>query len=134
MKVLISILIIAAVVWVGVKVFNYWENVDADKAAQQKAATAAPTPPAPLTGLPQKLEASLQQARQAGVRDFRNWLNAHRNEVQDPQLAWIELDFVVAVARENPAEAKKVFAEVKERVGTDSPVYQRVKDLEKTYQ
>ncbi|HEY2952805.1 MAG TPA: hypothetical protein VGK40_09490 [Verrucomicrobiae bacterium] len=130
MKPLISILIIIGLVWVGVKIFNYWEDVGAEKAAQQKAATAGPA----LAGLPQKLEASLQQAQQAGARDLKKWLDAHRQEVQDPRLASIELDYVVLVARENPAEAKLVFAAVKERIGFDSPVYQRVKDLEKTYQ
>ena len=102
-----------------------------NRAAQRKAARLAP---AQLAGLPPQLEASLQQAEQAGARDLKNWLNVHRPEVQDPRLAWIELDYVVLMARENPVEAKKVFAEIRERIGPDSPVYQRVKDLEKTYQ
>jgi hypothetical protein len=131
MKVLISILIVIGVVLVGVKLFNYWEDVGTEKIAQQKAATVSPTS---LAGLPQKLEASLQQAQQAGARDLKKWLEAHRREVQDPRLAWIELDYVVLMARENPVEAKRVFAEIRERIGSDSPVYQRVKDLEKTYQ
>jgi hypothetical protein len=131
MKPLISILIIIGVIWVAVKLFNYWEDVGAEKVAQQKAAAVIPTA---LAGLPPKLEASLQQAQQGGARDLKNWLNANRQEVQDPRLAWIELDYVVLVARENPEEAKQVFGAVKERIGSDSPVYQRVKDLEKTYQ
>jgi|ERR1041385_804532 hypothetical protein len=131
MKVLISILLIIGVIWVAVKIFNYWEDVGAEKVAQQKAATVTP---ASLAGLPRDLEPSLKEAQQAGARDLRNWLKAHRQEVQDPRLAWIELDYVVLVARENPEEAKQVFAAVKERIGSDSPVYQRVKNLEKTYQ
>lgn len=132
MKALISILILLGAIWAGVKLFHRWEGVEGEgKAAPQKAARVTA---AQLAGLPPKLEASLQQAQQAGARDLKNWLNVHRPEVQDPRLAWIELDYVVLMALENPVEAKKVFAEIRERIGPDSPVYQRVKDLEKTYQ
>ena len=132
MKKLISVLIILGAIWFGVRLFHRWEDVEGEnRAVQQKAARVAP---AQLAGLPPQLEASLQQAQQAGARDLKNWLNVHRLEVQDPRRAWIELDYVVLMARENPVEAKKVFAEVRERIGPDSPVYQRVKDLEKTYQ
>jgi len=54
--------------------------------------------------------------------------------VEDPRKAWIELDFCVAVAREDPAEARRVFAAVKERIGPASPVWPRMKELEKTYE
>ena len=133
MKALISILIIAIVLWVGVKVWHYWEDVDAERAAKQKAANSVTVVPTQLAGLPPQLEASLEQARQAGAKELKKWLTAHRGEAQDPRLAWIELDYVVLVTRENPVEAKKVFADVKQRIDTSSLVYQRVKSLEKTY-
>ncbi len=49
-----------------------------------------------------------------------------RQGAQDPRKAWIELDSCVAIAREDPSEARRVFAEVKKRTP-------RVKALEKTY-
>jgi hypothetical protein len=44
------------------------------------------------------------------------------------------LDYVVLVANDNPAEARKTFIRVKQRVPRESPVYPRVKQLEKAYQ
>ena len=40
----------------------------------------------------------------------------------------------VLIAREDPAEAKRVFAGVKERTPATSPIFPRIKQLEKTYQ
>jgi hypothetical protein len=54
--------------------------------------------------------------------------------VQDPRKAWIELDYCIAVAREDPAEAKRAFASVKNRTPQSSPVWPRIKQLEKTYE
>jgi hypothetical protein len=87
-----------------------------------------------LPGVPYQLEASLQNARKQGTTGLRNWLKAHSQSVEDPRKAWIELDFCVAVAREDPAEARRVFAKVKERIGPASPVWPRMKELEKTYE
>ena len=44
------------------------------------------------------------------------------------------MDYVLMVSRDNPVEAKRVFAEVKKRVPPESPVYPRLKDLEKIYE
>lgn len=87
-----------------------------------------------LPGLPPKLEPSLQIALKQGARGLRIWLKNYRGYVQDPRLAWIELDYAVLVAQKDPAEAKRVFAEVKSRVAPGSPVYGRIKQLEKTYE
>ena len=65
---------------------------------------------------------------------MRAWLKANAQSVEDPRRAWLELDFCVAVAREDPAEARRVFAQVKERIGPASPVWPRMKELEKTYE
>ena len=62
---------------------------------------------------------------------MKNWLKTHSQSVEDPRKAWIELDYCVAVAREDPAEARRVFATVKERTPPSSPVWPRIKQLEK---
>jgi hypothetical protein len=41
---------------------------------------------------------------------------------------------VVLLAQSSPGEARREFAKVKSRVPPGSPVYNRVKQLEKTYE
>ena len=53
-------------------------------------------------------------------------------QIKDPRLAWIELDYALKVAPSNPLEAKRVFAELRDRTTPQSPIYPRVKALEKT--
>ncbi len=131
---LIAALIIIAALYGGWELFLYWEKVKNEEETQQKKAAAAMAVGDQLPGLPYQLDASLQAARKQGAAGLRNWLKAHGQSVEDPRKAWIELDYCVAVSREDIAEAKRVFAKVKERIGPASPVYARVKELEKTYE
>lgn len=133
-KALISILIIVVVAFGGWKLFQYWEQVDNDKEAKQKEAAAAVVDPNQLAGLPSQLQSSLQTAQQQGPDALGNWLKAYGRFVQDPRKAWIELDYVVMITRDNPQEARRIFAEVKERTPPASPVWPRIHDLEKSYQ
>ena len=118
----------------GWVLFSYWEKVKSGEEAQQKQDAAAIVTEDRLPGLPYNLETSLQTARKRGAAGLRNWLKAYGPSVEDPRKAWIELDFCVAVAREDPAEARRVFAAVKERLGPSSPVWPRMKTIEKTYE
>jgi len=135
MKPAIAILIIAAVVFVGYRLFDYWETVNQERAAQKQEESSQINPRS-LPGLPQQGEAALDEAYKKGAAGLKEWLeNAKRSPVvKDPRLAWIELDYAVRVSSENPLEAKRVFAEVKKRTPSDSPVYRRIKELEKTYE
>jgi len=54
--------------------------------------------------------------------------------VQDPRKAWIQLDYVLLLTRQNPQEAKRVFNEVKDRTLPNSPVWPRIQSMEKSYQ
>ena len=134
MSKLIAAVIIIAVLYGGWELFLYWEKVKNEEATQQKQAAAATVMGDQLPGLPYQLEPSLQAARKQGAAGLRNWLKANAQSVEDPRRAWIELDFCVAVAREDTAEARRVFAQVKERLGPASPVWPRMKELEKTYE
>ena len=131
---LIAALIIVAVLYGGWELFLYWEKVKNEEETKQKQDAAAAGRGDQLPGLPYQLEASLQTARKQGTAGLRNWLKNNSRSVEDPRKAWIELDFCVAVAREDPAEAKRVFATVKERIGPSSPVWPRMKQLAKTYE
>jgi len=99
--------------------------------------TAATAPPAisgdELAGLPEKLRPVLDAARQRGVAGLRDFLDKYSKTVQDPRLAWIQLDYVLLVNESDHAEARRIFAKVKDRVPANSPVYPRVQQLEKTY-
>ena len=65
---------------------------------------------------------------------MHDFLAAHGDKIADPRKAWIELDYVVLLAQSSPGAARQKFQEVKSRVQPDSPVYGRVRQLEKTYE
>ena len=131
---LIAVLIIVAALYGGWHLFLYWEKVKNEEETAQKQAAATAIVPQQLPGLAQSLEPTLQAAEKQGAAGLRKWLKEYNRFVQDPRKAWIELDYCVMVAREDPAEAKRVFAEVKKRTPPSSPVWPRIKQLEKTYE
>ena len=130
---LIAVLVIVGVLYGVWELFLYWEKVKNEEETKQKQDASAQVMGDQLPGMPYTLEQSLQNARKEGPAAMRNWLKLHGPSIDDPRKAWIELDFCVAVAREDPAEAKRVFADVKGRLSPSSPVWPRVKQLEKTY-
>ncbi len=129
----IAIAIIVAVLYGGWEFFLYWERVKNEQETAKKQAAAEIVMGDQLQGVPSELENSLQAAESRGAAGLRAWLKEYGMRVQDPRKAWIQLDYVVQLARENPSEARRVFAAVKERTPTNSPVWSRVKKLEKTY-
>jgi hypothetical protein len=131
---LISIFIIVLVVFAGWKLFTYYQQVEEESRQQQKTETGADIRPESLPGLPYALETSLQAAQRNGATGLRKWLNAYGPQVQDPRKAWIEMDYSLTAIREDPNDARRVFQAVKERVPTNSPVYPRIRQLEKTFE
>jgi hypothetical protein len=131
---LIAGLIIVAVLYGGWNLFVYWEKVKDEKESIRKEAAASVVTENSLAGLPYNLESSLQAAKRQGAVGLKNWLKTYGNTVQDPRKAWIELDYCVMIARDDPAEARRVFAAVRERTGPASPVWQRIKQLAPTYE
>jgi hypothetical protein len=130
----IAALIIVAVLYGGWELFLYWEKVKNEDETKQKQAAAAMVVGDQLPGVAYQLEASLQAARKQGAAGLTNWLKIHSQSVEDPRKAWIELDYCVALFRENTAEARRVFAAVKERTPPSSPIWPRIKQLEKTFE
>jgi hypothetical protein len=133
-KALIVIAIIAVVALGGWQLFDYWEKVQDDKLAAQKQAASTQVNPDALPGLPQGWDTSLRNAEQQGATSLGNWLKTYGAKVQDPRKAWIELDYVLLITRDNPQEAKRIFAEVKDRTSPSSPVWPRIHELEKSYE
>jgi hypothetical protein len=131
---LIAVLIIVVALFGGWQLFLYWEKVKNEDESARKAAAAAVVDPTALAGLPEKLRPTLEAAQKQGADGLKQWLKTYGASVQDPRRAWIELDYCVMIARDDPAEAKRVFAQVKERTPPSSPVWPRMKQLEKTYE
>jgi hypothetical protein len=135
MKLVISFVIIIALLFGAYSVWEYWDKVSHDKdIAEKEAAAKLNFSPESLAGMPNGLESTYATAQKNGATGVRNWLKAYGAKLQDPRKAWIELDYAVMIAREDPIEAKKIFAGVKSRTEESSQVYPRLKQLEKTFQ
>jgi hypothetical protein len=131
---LIAAAIIVAVLYGGWNLFFYWERVRDEKESVRKEAAAAAVTGESLQGLPYGLEQSLRAAESQGAIGLKKWLKEYGASVKDPRKAWIELDYCIMIARNDPAEAKRIFASVRERTGPTSPVWPRVKQLAPTYE
>lgn len=135
MKVLIAILIIVGAGFGGWQIYSYWVEVRGkEKSKASSAEVQAELSGSQLSGLPASLEGALEGARGKGATGLKQFLIQYGRTVSDPRLASIELDYVVLVAQKDPAEAKRVFARVKDRTPATSPIYGRMKQLEKTYE
>lgn len=134
MKALISIFIIVVVIFGGWKIYSYYQQVEAESQAKQKVETGADVKGENLPGLPNELATSLQAAEKNGSTGLREWLKFYGAQVQDPRKAWIEIDSSLALLRTDPNDAKRTFKAVKERTSTNSPVYPRIRQLEKTFE
>lgn len=131
---LIAVVIIVLVLFGCYELVNYYADVKQESETHAKEAAAKKVVGNRLTGMPYELQQSLTVAQQAGPKAFGNWLANYGRSVQDPRLAWIQLDYVVAISRDDPATAKKIFAAVKDRTPSSSPVYPRIQELAKSYE
>ena len=130
MKAFIVIFIVLGLGFGGWKIWDYWKTKEAEEARQNN----PQVKPDELPGLPYQLKDSLAKAQAGGAKHLKAWLDMYGKSVQDPRLASIQLDYVLLVARDDPAEARRIFADVKKRTPANSPVYARIKQLEPTYQ
>jgi len=133
-KTLIIIVIVVAVGLGAWQLFDYWQKVQDEKDTDAQNAAAAVVNPQSLQGMPYTLEDSLRAAQQQGPDALGNWLKMYGPAIQDPRKAWIQLDYVLLLTRQNPQEAKRVFNDVKDRTLPTSPVWPRIQGMEKSYQ
>jgi hypothetical protein len=133
MKVFIAIAVVIGVLFGAYQLWEYWDKVNHEKQKSQQE-TGQLQDSRTFEGMPLQLEQSLEQARQKGPETFKQWLDKNRPLIKDPRLAAVELDYVVAITRSSPVEAKKIFADVKARIPETSPLYKRIRAMEKTYQ
>jgi hypothetical protein len=133
-KALITIAIVAIVGLGAWQIFEYWQKVQDEKASEEKQAASSVVNEDSLQGLPEGWQTSLHAAEQGGASALGNWLKTYGNGVQDPRKAWIQLNYVVLITRDNPQEAKRLFADVKDRTLPNSPVWPRIQAMQKTYE
>ncbi len=137
MKVLIVLVIVAAVFYLGRAILHRYEDVERHTIpppGQSAPAEPKPAPVSTLEGMSPSLEPALAAAQKQGAAGLRSFLSNYGRSIRDPRLADIELDYVVLLSRQDPVEAKRVFEAVKARTLISSPVYARIKKLEMTFQ
>ena len=137
MKALIVVAIIAVVLYLANSAVRRYQEVNRQRTPLPGEIVPAEPKPAPaptLEGMPPSFEPALAAAQKQGAAGLRNFLANYGRSIRDPRLADIELDYVVLLSRQDPAEAKRVFEAVKVRTVMSSPVYGRIKKLEKTFQ
>jgi len=132
MKALIAILIVAVLLYLANALVKYYQRVEhgGNRPTDGQVAPGG----ASLSGLHPTLEPALEEAKKQGAASLKNFLKSYGYAIRDPRLADIQLDYVVLVSRQDLAEAKRVFQEVKARTPASSPVYARVKRLENSFQ
>src|SRR5262245_50548981 len=124
MKALITLVLIVGIYLFGKSIFDQYR---AKQQKEEAAAKAAELPADGLAGMPKSFEPSLQAAQAQGAPALKPWLERYAQQIQDPKLAAIQLDYVVLLSRSDPVEAKRIFQAVKQRVPKSSPIYERVK-------
>jgi hypothetical protein len=132
MKFVIAVVIIVGLSLGAYQIYDYWGNYK-DKSAETSAPAQEEVSGDNLPGMPRSLDGLLQAAKQNGAPGLKEFLAAHGREISDPRLAWIQLDYVLLAGTSDPGEARRVFKEVQGRLTSGSAAYQRMKQLEKTW-
>lgn len=144
MKTLMWIILIVVLGFGGKLFYDFWQSLKEKQKSDGAPSSYRPPPPPPvaatatnkpviLPGMTPSLEPILAASYKRGAVGLRDFIATYGRTVQDPRLGSIELDYVVLVAKNNVAEARKVFDRVKARTIPGSPIYDRVTQLEKTY-
>lgn len=132
MKILITLVLVFAVYWVGKSIYGEYKSKEKREQAAERLEESGLGADG-LAGMPREYETSLQTAHSKGPAALKAWLDRFRPYIRDPKLADIELNYAMLLARQNPAEAKRVYLAVKRRTPKSSPVYPKVKRLEATF-
>ena len=136
MKFVLLFLLVATVGFGVYRISLIYRSIPTDEQARGNARETA-TPVVgdePLPGLSPPLEASLANATQAGPQALRQWLNQNGAWVPEPRLSAIQLDYAQMLVRTNPAEARRIYAAVKDRTPANSTLASRLKQLSRTFE
>jgi hypothetical protein len=129
---MLRILIIALLLWGGYYVVSsLTSRYQAIEKKETVANQPAPVPSSSLEGMPYQLQGSLDAAEAQGPAALKRWIDANRRYLRDPKLGDIELDLAVALMRQNLAEARTIYKDVKSRTPANSPLQGRLQKLAK---
>lgn len=134
MKALIVVLIVLSAVYVFTELVGLYDRTANPSQARQVTPESERLTGASLPGLPSYLEGSLAEAQQGGLESLERWLRTWNSHVQDPRLAWIELDYVVLLNLKDHRAARDHFHRVRARVPVNSPVHERILRLQSAYE
>lgn len=134
---MLRLIIIALLIWGGYYVVSSlssrYDAIQKKEAAANQTAP-APVPSSALDGMPPQLQGSLDVAESQGPAAIKRWIDANRRYLRDPKLGDIELDLAVALMRQNLAEARAVYTNVKSRTPANSPLQGRLQKLSKSFE
>lgn len=136
MKFVLLFLLVATVGFGVYRISLVYRSIPSDEQSREQAREKA----APVVGdeslptLSPPLEASLAIATQASPQALRQWLNQNGVWVPEPRLSAIQLDYAQMLVRNNPAEARRLYAAVKARTRANSPLASRLKQLSRTFE
>ena len=131
---LITVVIIVAALFGLWELWAWYDRVEHDKEDEASKAKVALVVGDNLPGMPWQIDQNYQNAKAKGAEGLKTFLATYGARVEDPRKAWIELDYCVLIAREHPAEAKRIFADVKARTPTTSRIWKRIEELSKSYE
>ena len=136
LRMLITVVIVLVAFTALRRLTGYYSDVKSKQNTGSQVAEqpAAPAAPGQLPGLPPQFEESLQAAQSMGATGMKRWLDSYRKFVTDPRLAVIELDYAQMISRDDPREARRIFADVRNRLPANSPLQARLKQMERAYQ
>jgi hypothetical protein len=134
MKNLIGLLIVVGIV---IGIWKTWEVYEQQQTTQElaKKDSAKLLDGTRFPGMDPALENSYRMAKEKGAAGLRDFLNGYRGtpHLVDPRLGHIEIDYALLLNLNNPAEGRRVFNEVKNRILASSPLQPRVKQLEASF-
>jgi hypothetical protein len=132
---MLRLLIIALLIWGGYYVVSsLTSRYQAIEKKETVANQPAPVPTSSLEGMPYQLQGSLDAAEAQGPAALKRWIDANRRYLRDPKLGDIELDLAVALMRQDLAEARTIYKEIKSRTPANSPLQGRLQKLSKSFE
>jgi hypothetical protein len=131
---LIAALILLLIAFGGYRLYVYYQKVERERWLEEKQTSSGPLDPTRLDGMARGLEEPLKRAEAQGAEALGDWLEAYGTQIRDPRKAWIQLDYCTLLARDDPRKARDIYHEVRERVDEDSPVYERVMQMHRTFE
>lgn len=133
MKAAIAIILIIGASIGAWSVYQNTQGKDSSSSPSSSSGAAVAVTENDMPKLHPAMEESLRKAKQRGPAALKQWLAANGRAVPDPRLAWVQLEYVVLVGGRDIGEARRVFAEVKSRVPTNSVIMPRIQKLEPSF-